>query len=222
MANLHKVKGLEFDAVFITPSSVNLPLKPHRVYQEDEPLQEDDLADIAEERRLMFVAYTRAKKYLHVYKGDREKAIDDGNKIYLQPEQTVNYSEKEPGMSKYYLSYSVGRNTFGWNRYISEYVKKDDEVIVTRYSDGNYYIVHNLKYYIARLSNSSSILRAAINNNVSTLRGYFVSDVCVWTYEDTLKADEAHGTNFANSWCEEARGKGYIYIVQISGFGTPV
>lgn len=221
LTTMHKVKGLEFDAVFITPSSVNLPLKPHRAYGKEEPLQEDDLADIAEERRLMFVAYTRAKKYLHAYKGERERAIDEGTSVFLRPERTVNFSEKEPGMSKYYLSFSVGHNTFGWNQYISENVRQDDEVMIVRYNDGNYYIVHNHDNYIGRLSGNSDIRRLAINNNISTLRGYFVSDVCVWTYKDACKSDEAHGTNYADSWCEEARKQGYIYIVQISGFGTP-
>lgn len=72
LTTMHKVKGLEFDAVMITPSAVSLPMRPHRVYADGETIQEDDAADIAEERRLLFVAYTRAKKYLHVYKGARD------------------------------------------------------------------------------------------------------------------------------------------------------
>lgn len=36
LTTMHKVKGLEFDVVLITPSFSNLPLVPHRTYDEGE------------------------------------------------------------------------------------------------------------------------------------------------------------------------------------------
>ena len=220
LTTMHKVKGLEFDAVFITPSLANLPLKPHRVYNVGEPLQEDDLADIAEERRLLFVAYTRAKKYLHVYKGEREKAVEDQN-IYLQPTQAVVYSDKEPSMDKYFLSYTAIENYFQLNEYIMNNVRKDDEVLVIEYHD-KYYILHG-NYYIGRLSDNSDIVRNARANHIQKLRGFHISDICVWTLDDSSKYDETHSTDFTQRfWCQLAREKQYIYIVQIAGFGTPV
>ena len=63
------------------------------------------------------------------------------------------------------------------------------------------------------------------------MRGFFVSDVSIWSWEDTLKADESARAKaiaqhreyrpFANDWCQAARERGYIYVVQIAGFGTP-
>ena len=219
LTTMHKVKGLEFDAVFITPSAANLPLKPHRQYAMGQPLLEDDLADIEEERRLLFVAYTRARKYLHVYKGARELSIDN-RQLYLQPTQAVVFTEREPSMDKYFLSYCAMEKCYQFNDYIVNNVKKEDEVQLIEYN-GKYYIYHDTKY-IGRLSGNSDIVRTALTNKVKRLRGYFVSDICVWTYEETKRADQTNNTTFSNLWCEDAKNKKkYIYVVQIAGFGEP-
>ena len=221
LTTMHKVKGLEFDAVFITPSFANLPLKPHNEYQEGEPLKEDDYADIEEERRLLFVAYTRAKKYLHVYKGERELAIETANKIYSAPEQDANViTEREPALEKYFLSYLASAGLFSRNEYISKNVSKDDHVTIEKDRFDNYYIIHQGNY-IGRLSQNSNIANMARLQGIQNLNGFYISDICVWTYEETVKADALHGTNFADSWCEDAKKKGYVYVVQIAGFGTP-
>lgn len=217
LTTMHKVKGLEFDAVFITPSTANLPLSPHRAYNPGAPLLDDDLADIAEERRLLFVAYTRAKKYLHVYKGDRERAIEHRS-IYLRPNLEIVYTEKEPSMEKYFISYTAMDNHFQSNDYIANNVKKDDEVELHR--QGNYYNIYHGTICIGCLAKGSDISKTAELNHVSRLRGFRVSDICIWTYEETLKA-AAMGKDFRHLWCERAKRKGFIYIVQISGFGEP-
>ena len=218
LTTMHKVKGLEFDAVFITPSSANLPLSPHRVYNPDASLLEDDLADIAEERRLLFVAYTRAKKYLHVYKGDRERAIEQWN-VYLQPNQATVYTEKDPSMEKYFISYTAMDKHFPANDYIANNVKKDDEVELRR--QGNYYNIYHGTTSIGCLAKGSDISKTAEFNHINRLRGFHVSDICIWTYEETLKA-ATMGKDFCHLWCEKAKKKRFIYIVQIAGFGEPV
>ena len=85
LTTMHKVKGLEFDVVITTPSFAGLPLRPHREYEKGENPNVDDLADMNEERRLMFVAYTRAKKRLIIYKAERERALSHSS-IYLAPD----------------------------------------------------------------------------------------------------------------------------------------
>lgn len=225
LTTMHKVKGLEFDAVFITPSYANLPLRPHREYQEGEDLKVDDLADINEERRLLFVAYTRAKKYLHVYKGDREIAIEDRNKVFLpQLQGAVVFMEKDPAMDKYFLSYIAKNDNYPQNNYIVNTVRKDDPVTLHSDTYGNYYVVHN-NHYIGRLSRNSSIAQTANKYGIKHLSGFFVSDVCVWEYAETLKADQTNGTNYSENWCPQAKGtreNGFVYVIQIAGFGTPV
>ena len=225
LTTMHKVKGLEFDAVFITSSDASLPLKPHRDnYEPGQELLEDDLADIDEERRLMFVAYTRAKKYLHVYKGNRERALDERSVYKPSEDENVIYTEREPGLRRYFLSALASAGGYGINDYIKENVKKEDEVsIVRRRHNGkyNYYIYHD-NHPIGRLSGASSIVRTASAKNVAVLTGFSVSEICVWTYEDSLRTDQANDTNYSANWCQDAIRQGYIYIVQISGFGEPI
>ncbi len=57
MATMHSSKGLEYEAVFIVDA--NEGITPHRKAVVD--------ADLEEERRLFYVAMTRAKEYLHIY-----------------------------------------------------------------------------------------------------------------------------------------------------------
>ena len=222
LTTMHKVKGLEFDAVFITTSSANLPLRK-RETDLLEPLRktilEDDLADIEEERRLLFVAYTRAKKYLHIYKANREHAIED-NSLYIQPEQlTPNYMEQDPSLERYFLSYCAQDKSFSINDYIDKQVKKDDPITI-KFDLNNYYIVHN-NVKIARLSNRSSIVSTAKKNCENQLIGYYVSDICVWELADSTNYDTTHGTNFTKLWGDKAKQKKYVYVVQIAGIGKP-
>ncbi len=57
LATMHSAKGLEFDAVFILEA--NEGLIPHKRSVQPE--------EIEEERRMFYVAMTRAKRYLHIY-----------------------------------------------------------------------------------------------------------------------------------------------------------
>ena len=220
LTTMHKVKGLEFDVVITTPSFSNLPLVFHREYEEGlTPLpMADDLADMEEEKRLMFVAYTRAKKRLYIFKGDRERALSN-HSIHIAPDyEALRYTEPKAGMDKYYLSYTAQKGLFSRNDYILNNVKKDDPIEVRVGGQwGNYYIIHK-GTDIGRLSSKSTIMIRAKKDDVNNLKNFFVSNVFVWTYEDTLKAGKA----FADQWSEKAKNNGFIYVVQIAGFGTKI
>ena len=221
LTTMHKVKGLEFDVVITTPSFAGLPLRPHREYEKGENPNVDDLADMNEERRLMFVAYTRAKKRLIIYKAERERALSQSS-IYLAPDYpALRYTEPKPGLDKYYLSYTAQSRIFeNVDSYVLNQIKKDDPVHIVRDQYGNYFIVHN-GHYIGRLSSRSTIRYRAEEDGKTLLNDFFVSNVFVWTYEDTLASDRANNTDFAARWSPEAKQQGYINIVQIAGFGTP-
>lgn len=221
LTTMHKVKGLEFDVVITTPSFSNLPLVSHREEGVTPIAMDDDLADMEEEKRLMFVAYTRAKKRLYIFKADREKALIN-HSIYIAPDyKALRYTEPKAGMDKYFLSYTALGSTFpSINNYILNNVKKDDSIEI-KVNGKDYYIVHNGKY-IGRLSSKSNIMMKAQNEGISNLNGFFVSNVFVWTYEDTLNSDKANNTDFAKFWCDAAKQNGYIYVVQIAGFGTKI
>lgn len=76
---MHSAKGLEYDVVFLMDATEGMI--PHK-----KALKE---ADIEEERRLFYVAVTRAKNHLHVFVP----------KELFQKEQTVSRFVKEMGMN---------------------------------------------------------------------------------------------------------------------------
>ena len=185
----------------------------------------------------MFVAYTRAKKRLIIYKAERERALSQSS-IYLEPDYpALRYTEPKPGLDKYYLSFTAQNNLFQIiDSYILNNIKKDDPIVIQKDNrDNKYYIVHNGRY-IGRLSSKSNILIRAKEDGKITLKDFFVSNIFVWTYEDTLASDERaqedfqknpnkyhyrQPKRFALDWSDKAKTQGYINIVQIAGFGTP-
>ena len=74
----HASKGLEFDTVFIVGAEEGL--FPHA-----NSLNENTLEAIEEERRLFYVAMTRAKKKLYISKAHHKKAGKDGGYIISNP-----------------------------------------------------------------------------------------------------------------------------------------
>lgn len=230
LTTMHKVKGLEFDAVVITPSFANLPLKAHREYEEGYTSQVDDIADMEEERRLLFVAYTRAKKYLHIYNAKRELALEN-KQIYKTPSAAIlGYNEKEPGLDKYNLGFNVNYY-FDRNTCIADEVKRNDTIEI-RLDNGNANIVWKNEI-IGRLSDSSAIKRKMREDHVNELEGFFISEICVWEYADSVRVDEknrqdvlnrvpgSRTTNYAGEWSDPARAQGFVYVVNIAGFGQP-
>ena len=221
LTTMHKVKGLEFDAVIITPSFANLPLSNRR----EGELLADDLADIEEERRLLFVAYTRAKKYLHIYKEQREMALENNQRYTFGNTAQLGYSEKEAKLENYNIGYNAGYN-FSENASIAANVRKNDPVIIRREdkttTTGKAFSVYNIVHngsIIGQLSNSSQLKQSMEQNSVTQLSDLFVSEVLVWEYVDSQNSDARNNTNYSQNWCEQARLQGYIYIVNIAGFG---
>lgn len=210
LTTMHKVKGLEFDAVMIPASSTNLPM---RAYCEGKALQ----ADIEEERRLRYVACTRAKKYLHIFLDEREKALDKHTSYTSNDTYDFTFFESEPSLKNYVLSYNA-KNFIG-NLHFNHILTKDP-IFIKRDNWGNFDLYwNNMK--VGRLSSSSTIARKMKRNNVYFIDGFFVNDIIAYTYDDSLHYDKMNGTNFTALWKEEAKEEGYIYIVDIAGIGKP-
>ncbi|MBK8704167.1 MAG: ATP-binding domain-containing protein [Saprospiraceae bacterium] len=227
LTTMHKVKGLEFDCVLIPPSFSDLPFPSKKAI----PFEDQ----INEEKRLAFVAYTRARYRLIVFNGIREKAINSNLEYKLDADKAkrIGYPVK-PGLSKLFISWSATNNAFNSkiNDFIKTSVNSGDEISLTGKS-----VFHDKKK-IAHLSN------AAFENIplVDTLKGFVVNEVVVWSYEDTIAYDKKKPENFDNwpldkrlgkpnsdgfysdfhkSWCQEARNQVYIYLVDFAGFGVP-
>lgn len=239
LTTMHKVKGLEFDAVIITPSVTSLPFNPTEDIDESIPLSPKDIEQIEEERRLLYVAYTRAKKYLFVYKGNRERAVENMQR-FTSLEDQWGIRERNVGLDNYNIGFNAGFN-FNGNKAIAYNVRKNDPVVIKRHIGmtkfgqqfTTYNIIHNGSI-VGQLSRSSSIDHRMRTNNIELLTVFFVSDVFYWSYQDTLDADKRKEKEFfknpakfnfkkpepfAPKWCEDARNQGYVFIVDIAGYG---
>lgn len=239
LTTMHKVKGLEFDAVIITPSVTSLPFNPTEDIDESIPLSPKDIEQIEEERRLLYVACTRAKKYLFVYKGNRERAVENMQR-FTSLEDQWGIRERNVGLDNYNIGFNAGFN-FNGNKAIAYNVRKNDPVVIKRHIGmtkfgqqfTTYNIIHNGSI-VGQLSRSSSIDHRMRTNDIELLTGFFVSDVFYWSYQDTLDADKRKEKvflknpakfnfkkpePFAPKWCEDARNQGYVFIVDIAGYG---
>ena len=214
LTTMHKVKGLEFDVVITVPSLANLPLK---ISRDDESLtlNPKNLADIEEEKRLMFVACTRAKKRLFVFTGPREQALLE-NQAYINPAlQEEICFEREPNLDKYNLGYAT--NSYNYSNSFFEELKTLPSHTPIIIKKG--YIYTNENLCIGQLAQKSGIKKFMERKNINELKGFFLSDMVAWRFEDTVNSDERNNTNYSSKWCEEAKKKGYIYVPIISGMG---
>lgn len=231
LTTMHKVKGLEFDAVIITPSVTSLPFNPTEDIDINYPLSENDVEQIEEEKRLLYVAYTRAKKYLFVYKGDRERAIENMTR-FSSLEDQWGIRERRVGLDNYNIGYNAGYN-FRNNRAIALNVSKNDPLTIQRRRGKTRFgtpfttfdIMHN-GTIVGQLSRHSTIAKKMDSGNLDYLNGFFVSDVFYWTYADTVAADEraqrenGYNPDYASKWEAEAKQQGYIFIVDVAGYGN--
>lgn len=231
LTTMHKVKGLEFDVVVVTPSFASLPFKQHRQYESGQQLKEDDLADIEEEKRLRFVAYTRARKALYIFVSDREQALLRGE-VYSAPEklqERLGIVEKNPGLDNYNLGYhSNSSYTFGRQAVLTHIAQNTQvKILRQRKSFGGktwdaYEIVDAINSWtLGELSSTSSIRKKMESDDIGILIGLFVSDIFAWEYQDSVKSDKRNGTNYSSKWIPQAKEQGFVYIVKIAGFGIP-
>ncbi len=238
LTTMHKVKGLEFDAVIVTPSLAPLPYAVARQTTTDYGIQTsynqdntdaaltlEQKENIEEEQRLLYVAYTRARYALWAYEGTREKTVRQ-LQTYAGSDEQLGVREKEPGLRNYNLGYNVTDRNYCINNTIGQNIQKNDEVSVVRTckqsTDGRAYSIcsiHHAKGEIGQLSSSSSIKRTMDAQGINRLEGFFVSDIFAWTFEDSKKSDTKNQTNYSDRWGRQARNKGRVFIIEISGYG---
>jgi ATP-dependent DNA helicase RecQ len=227
---MHKVKGIEYDAVLIPPSLSNFAMKSTI----DTKPNINDVFE--EERRLYYVAYTRAKYKLIVIKWKKENAlyntIPEPIEIFT-PEETKDKMGilMEEGIDKFTLYW--GATNFGGNSFsmIESNVRLGDKVTLKRRSQINqngsqFYIweafVNNKK--VSKLSNN-------ITNNlpdIDKISDLLVSSIYVHTYEETERSDAEwidkgrpfeRQRPYSAQWNEESKNRGYIYLIDFSGYG---
>ena len=220
LTTMHKVKGLEFDAVITVPSGASLPLNLD--HAQDLDINDADHADMEEEKRLMYVACTRAKKQLIVFTGPREKALMEGRLYYTVEGRKENFYEKEPRLGNYVLYYNASQYAKATWKDLLE-IKANSPVSIKKVMRSGwifYEIYSNNGICIGQLSMDGSDIRKSMEKNgISVLTGFFISDVIAWRFEDSDKDDSK---DYSNKWTDVNKKNTYIYIPIISGMGKPV
>ena len=219
LTTIHKVKGLEFDAVVIPPSFADLPLSNIDKNDRIGSFTAEDNAVFDEEMRLMFVAYTRAKKYLYVFISEREEALLERRKYTYPDKKKLGIYEPEPKLSNYYISY-IPEIQYSMSEFIRTGVKINDNVDLVLEQDHHHYYVY-IEYKnkkIGRLSSKSNIGEKMYRLKIKHLSNFFISEVIAWEYSDSIKADKRKGTNYSERWHPNAKKDGFFYLVIISGF----
>ncbi len=212
ITTMHKVKGLEFDAVIIPPSFSNLPLV-NRDYISIED-------SIEEERRLYYVAYTRAKYKLVVIKYDRELALDNSTGFNFPEEQIRNSFgvSVDEGLDKFTMYWNASNYAGNSFEFIRNHVKVGDQVLleptINHYGTFWYAIVNNVK--VASLSRN---MVGAIGH-LPNVNGFIVSSINVSTFDETKYSDDKNNTDYASKWTSEAINRGYVYLIDFSGYGN--
>lgn len=213
ITTMHKVKGVEFDAVIIPPSFTDFPLK-----EEPDPGKLKELVE--EERRLLYVAYTRARYRLVVLKFDRELALDSGMP-YKFPDKVKDSLGivVKSGLDKFFIGYGAtdsGNLVFDFIKNIRIGQKLD----LHRPAKNWFLEIDGKK--VACLNSAISTFISNKSNYKNKVTGFSISSVDVWTYAETVAFDEKHETSFASSWTALAKERGYIYLLEFSGFGKVV
>jgi ATP-dependent DNA helicase RecQ len=222
LTTMHKVKGIEYDAVLIPASLSNFGINQKGKIA-------DNLQELyEEERRLYYVAYTRAKYKLVVIKWKKENALYSTNLEPVEIFKPEQVRDKlgilmEEGIDKFILYWgasSYGRPSFNA---IKTRVQLGDDVTLTRRLQNNpngddfhvwEVLVHGT--VIARLSSNVTDSLEGIEQ----LNGFIVSSVYVHTYEETLNSET--GKKYADKWTEESKNRGFIYLIDFSGYGKKV
>lgn len=157
---------------------------------------------------------------------------------YEGNDDSLGIRERNPGLDNYNIGYNAGIYGFDNNIAISNRVEKNAPAIIQKRVTKGYtfYDIKCNNLTVGQLSAYSSIRQTMENKGINQLRGFFVSDIFYWAYQDTLKADERRLRDYeknptkykksiefyAPKWCEEAKNQGYIFIVSISGYGNPI
>lgn len=217
LTTMHKVKGLEFDAVVVTPSYQRFGYK-YDLYSKSWKIDSNNFMDLlGEERRLYFVAYSRAKRFLFAYRHPRELAIEIGH-LYMPSQELIEHIgvSFSQGMDKLYINY-VAKH-FEVNSFIETQLKTKAPVILQRgFYEDEWYIMYD-GYKIGRLKGDvgKDLSQKAYGKN--KLEGLFINDISVWNYDDTLRFDAKNNKNYAESWSNEAKQNGFIYLVDFAGY----
>ncbi len=178
---------------------------------------------VEEERRINYVAYTRAKFKLIVFLGQREEALKNATELIFDENK---FGITIPsGFEKHYITWGAtdsGNNSF-------DFIHKELKVgiPIKLIKPKEYWLIECDQKRVGCLSKKESIRTTKKVNGFSKLNGFVCSGIYRWTFRETVDYDSTHfdedGNNrtYSEGWTDDAKRRGYIYIVEFSGYGTP-
>lgn len=209
LTTIHRVKGLEFETVIVLPSYAVLPFKP------ENGILTSDYID--EELRLLYVAYSRAKEKLIIYKGERESALVE-HKAYTP---TLSGERRYPVKSdiEKFIIFTLASEEI--QTFLNQ-IKMGSEVYLHKSKkSGKWQVIINDKR-VGTLSpdklQERKELQIVKNNR---LRGFYLSGFIKYTYQEVCEYDREHRTTFRNSWDDYCKNRGWILIPDFAGYGEP-
>ncbi len=231
---MHRVKGLQFDAVIINPSENNIGLEKIKVKSssqwtwDDVQFPEHALKDaLDEERRLLYVSITRAKKYLRIYWGARERRLLSGeNKAYKSNVNEGDSVRINSGLRFYNKSFSL-KDSVNKDYEIS----KNTPIVIKKqyYGDGAVCINNNIIGSIYKDVDNGKTKVLPDQNSWSSISGLYLNDLYVWRFEDACNVDKKHEgeknwISLAEIWKKKTSNPNpkpydYVLIPDVSGIG---
>jgi ATP-dependent DNA helicase RecQ len=229
LTTIHKVKGLEYDAVILPPSFAPLPYNPKppvvapglggilealvKLAPPAGPFLpgtlEFDLLE--EERRLRYVAMTRAKDRLIISNYEREAALEAGEAYAPPPTLATNLGKPIRGdLSNIILSFVAWRDTNSMHLRLESQVRPGDGVVLERGAN-NWWI----KVKGAPVGLTSKGFHSPFEPAVRRITGLFVANVIKVTRE------EAEEAGFVDHWKPWAIAQGYTYYLSFAGYAKP-
>jgi hypothetical protein len=131
----------------------------------------------------------------------------------------------DPGFQKFFIAWpatDTGDKSFAL---VHEELRVGAPVTLVR--PANFWFVKTENTHVGCLS---KVVSEAITRRVhpaTEIIGFVCSNIYKWTLEETIKFDKAQReknitSNLADLWTAFPRERGYIYIVEFSGYGTVV
>lgn len=204
LTTIHRVKGLEFQYVIVPPSVARLPFEnnpPHAVAHTTKELEE--IMD--EEKRLLYVAFSRAKEMLLVEPGDREKSIYRG--VSFEPATKNLGIPMKSGANNVVLSWKAWEDTC--HQFIHNNLKVGQALTIEKPA-----MCHFLKAGGHRIE----MFMKNIELSKQYYEGLYVSSIVRYTAEECQTYDIENNADFYDGWCQSARKRGYIYLVNFYGY----